>query len=224
MKTTPKARVVLLIVGLAVLLVALGLLLILPKTGQLNDLASQEQAAEQQVALAKTKLAQRQAIKNRAADTNAKWMELASLVPSTSDMPSLIINLQDAAFSSGVQLIGVTPSSPASPTVESNTGSATASTATTGTPEPGYTIIPVQVEILGTWADTVNYIQRIQNFSRGLRVVEIVSSMTDNNAQTSKENETLPDYFEMTTIKLEVYVIADSSPQTDTSSASGTGN
>lgn len=223
MKMTPKVRVILLIAGLAVVLVALGLLLVLPKVGQLRDIDAQEQAAEQQIALAKTKLAQRQAIKNRASDTNAKWMELVSLVPSSSDMPSLIIDLQDAAFSSGVQLVGVTPSSPASPTAASAGGATTASAVTTGT-VGGYTVIPVQVQVLGTWSDTVNYIQRIQNFSRGLRLVEVVSSMTSNSAQANKENETLPDYFETTTIKLEVYVIPDSSWQTGDASASGTGN
>ena len=112
MKIGPREQLILVIVGLFVVLVAVAALLVWPQYQKQKSLDDQIAAAEQQLQTSKTLLAQRQEIKNRAAATDAQWLRLASLVPENPDLPSLIIELQDVAFASGVQIVGMTPAEP----------------------------------------------------------------------------------------------------------------
>ena len=86
--------------------------------------------AQAQADAAKLQLDERRGFKDRAIETNAKWLRLMNQVPDTPDLPSLIIELQDIAFASGVQLVAVQPADVV--------------------PLDTYTAVPVSVEILGT--------------------------------------------------------------------------
>jgi len=175
---------------------ALLALLIYPTFKRLGTLDTQIAQARSEVAATKSLLEQRQAIKDRAAQTDAKWLALANQVPDNPDLPALIIELQDAAFESGVQLVAATPAEAVN--------------------EGTFVSVPMSIQILGTWADTVDYLQRIAKLSRGLRTVGFSAAVTDNSAQASRQNDELPDYFEVTTLNLEAYMIPASSGTTPT--------
>ncbi|NTW29089.1 MAG: type 4a pilus biogenesis protein PilO [Coriobacteriia bacterium] len=201
MTLSPRNKVILTIVGCVIAIAVLAVALMLPMYNELGKLDTQISTADQQAAVFKAKLAQRQQMKDQSASTNATWLQLTSAVPESANLPSLIIDLQDAAFASGVQLVALTPSAPTSPTAAAGGVQATTS---------AYLIIPVQLEIIGTWSDTVDYLQRIQKLTRSLRITEFTSTVSDNDTQAKKANATLPDYFEATSIKIEVYMISAS--------------
>jgi len=186
MKMGPREQLILVIVGLVLVLVVVGALLVWPQIQKLNSMDAQVAVAHQQVQSAEALLAQRQTIKNRAADTDAQWIELATLVPENPDLPSLIIDLQDAAFASGVQLQSVAPSDPKA--------------SLDGT----YLMIPMELKIWGTWADTVDYLKRIMELNRGLRITESGSSLLD---AASPSNPQLPEWSVSTVMQIEAYVI-----------------
>ena len=161
MKIGPREQLILVIVGLLVVLVAVAALLVWPQYQKQKALDEDLAAATAQLQTSKDLLAQRQQIKNRAATTDAQWLRLASLVPENPDLPSLIIDLQDAAFASGVQMNGVAPADPSE------------------SPDKSYVLIPMEVRILGTWADTIDYLKSIDKLNRGIRVVNFTSTVAE---------------------------------------------
>ena len=194
MKIAPREQFILTVVACVLVVVVLVAVLVYPSYSNLASLDSKITQAQVEVSTAKSLLAQRQGIKDRASQTDAKWLALANQVPDNPDLPALIIELQDAAFDSGVQLVAVTPAEP------TNLGT--------------YVSVPVSIEVLGTWADTVDYLQRISKLSRGLRATQITANVTDNTSQVSRANAELPAYFEDTKLMLEAYMIPESTGTT----------
>ena len=185
MRIAPRERLILLVVGLFVLLAAVAVLLVWPQYQKQKSLDAQIAAAELQLKTSQTLLAQRQEIKNRSASTDAQWLRLASLVPENPDLPSLIIELQDAAFASGVQIIAMAPADP----VESA--------------DKSYVLVPLEVRVEGTWADTVDYMKRVNELNRGLREVSFLAAV----APAGTGDPVLPNYSVSTTILLHSYMI-----------------
>ena len=185
MKIGPREQLILVVVGLIVALAAVAALLVWPQFQKQQALDAQLTIAEQELSVSRSLLAQRQEIKNRAAMTDAKWLRLASLVPENPELPSLIIELQDAAFASGVQIVALSPTEPVLSV------------------DKTYVIIALSVNIRGTWADTVDFLKRINNLERGLREFSFSSSVL---TQPSS-GPLFPAYSEATTVRLEAYVI-----------------
>jgi len=198
MRFGSRERILLVAIAVVVVLVAIGAFLVWPQVQKLGQLDTQIATANQDVAVAKGLLQQREQTKQRAADTDAKWLRLSNLVPEGPDLPSMIIELQDTAFASGVQLIGVIPGAPVQGVGQS------------------FWAVPIQLDVIGTWADSVDYLQRIIKLNRGLRIVEFTTKTTDNTRELTKENETLPDYAVHTVIKVEVYMVPSSANSTPT--------
>jgi len=196
MKIAPREQFILTVVASVVVIAALFALLIYPTFKKLGTLDTQIVQARSEVAATKSLLEQRQAIKDRAAQTDVKWLALANQIPDNPDLPALIIELQDAAFESGVQLIAATPSEVV------NKGT--------------FASVPISIQVIGTWADTVDYLQRIAKLSRGMRTVGFASAVSDNSAQATRQNAELPDYFVATALNLEAYMIPASSGATPT--------
>jgi len=196
MKIGSREKVILAIVAVVVVVLGIGAFLVYPEIGQLGELDKRISTAQQQVDAAKQLFAVRIQSKNRAAETDAMWLRQANLVPEGPDLPSLIVELQDAAFASGVQLTAITPAAPAGQT--------------------GYYSIPIAMQVIGTWSDTVDYLQRLMKLNRGLRIVQSSSVRTSNTEQAAHENSTLPDYALVTTINLEAYMIPASTEPSST--------
>lgn len=185
---SPRDRLIAVAVGIVIVVAVLVVLLIVPQFQSMNALDAQIQAATQQAAVAKSTLEQRRAVKDRAASTEAIWLKLSNMVPSTPDMPALIIDLQDAAYDSGVQLESITP------------GQYKAATK-----EVPYSITPVSLLVWGSWSDSVDYMQRLLKLTRGIRVVSVQSTVMP--ISPASANPPLPTYSVSNVIAIEVYSI-----------------
>ena len=193
MKIGPREQLILLIVGLLVALVAVAALLVWPQYQKQKSMDAQIATAEQQLKSSQTILSQRQEIKNRTSLTDAQWLKLSTLVPESPDLPALIIELQDAAFNSGVQMSAITPAEPI--------------------PSGDYVSVPLEIRIDGTWADTVHFLKSINNLNRGIREASFSSSV----APKATGDPALPYYSVSTSIQMQAYVIpavAASAPAT----------
>jgi type IV pilus assembly protein PilO len=202
MKIGPREQIIVSAVVAVIVILAVAGLLVWPQIQQIGQLNSEITAAKTEVQSGIALLNARKASKDRAAETDARWLRLSNLMPEGPDLPSLIVELQDSAFASGVQLVSVTPEAPAA--------------------GPQYYTIPIEVQVIGTWADSVDFLQRIMKLDRGVRVVETLSTRTDNTDQLTRENETIPDYSAQTIIKLEGYMMPSSTGTTATPAATAT--
>jgi type IV pilus assembly protein PilO len=202
MKIGPREQIIVSAVVAVVVILAVAGFLVWPQFQQIGQLSGDIQAARTEVKSSEDLLNRRKASKDRAAETDAHWLRLSNLVPEGPDLPSLIVELQDSAFASGVQLVSVTPGAPAA--------------------GAQYYTIPIEVQVIGTWADSVDFLQRIMKLNRGVRVTGSVSTRTDNADQVARENETIPDYSAQTIIQLESYMMPASTGSTSTPAATAT--
>lgn len=193
MNLTARNKVIALAVVAGILIILLSVVLVVPQFRKMAENRAQIDEADRQSQAAKTLLDQRITVKNAASVTDATLTQLNNAIPENPELPSLIIELQDVAYSSGMSLRGVVPGAPIQ-----NEGEQ-------------FITVPVDVETWGTWSDSVDFLQQLRRLSRQVRIVDFEASMLDENA-ASEANIELPPYYQVKmTSRLEVYVI----PQTD---------
>ncbi len=196
MSISPRDRLIVTIAAVALLVLVLVAALLYPQFQQLSSLNAQVIEAQAQADAARLRLDERRGFKDRAIETNAKWLRLMNQVPDTPDLPSLIIELQDIALASGVQLVAVQPAAL--------------------TPRDTYSAIPVSVEILGTWADTVDYLQALPKLDRGVRLTAVNVKVSPNGGDAARRDAKLPPYAVDTIVNMEAYLIPTTAAATAT--------
>jgi Tfp pilus assembly protein PilO len=190
MKLSPRNRLILTIALVVVVVVALAGFLIYPKFDQLSDLDSQIAQAQAQIDQARVLLEQRQAIKGRAAETDAALLRLSNELPESPELASFIIELQDTANEAGVEFRTLTPDSPVQNT--------------------GFSSIKMKMEILGGWADTIDFMQRVRKLTRQVRIIGYSAQpYTPTSGESTGESQQVS-----ITIDLEVYTLASAQAAT----------
>lgn len=184
-----------LIVVVALAAVFLG---IMPLFQSASDADAQIAAEQTNLATAQALLARRQSAKAQSAGNEVELMRLANELPDSPQLPSVIVELQDVANASGVDLLSITPGMPAPGTA-----------LPAGTPSVAYEVLPLSVLVQGEWVELIDYFQRIRNLDRGVRVVSTTFTYVP-----GTEDEKA--YIE-SSVMLEVYMMAAST--TDTNAA-----
>ena len=155
MKISSKQKLIAWILGFVVVLILVVALLIVPQFGRLGDLDEQITQAEMDYDSAEALLARRQGAKSRAHETEARALRLSNEIPEFPELPSLIIELQDAVNESGLEFARLSP----------------------GTPVAGegqqYQTLSVAMNVGGTWQDYVDLLQRLRRITRQIRIVSM---------------------------------------------------
>ncbi len=151
MKLSPGNRLILTIALVVVVALALAAFLIYPQFGELSDLDAQIAQAEGQITQAEAMLERRQAVKADAAQTDAALLRLSNELPASPELASLIIELQDIANEAGVEFRTLTPQDPVQNT--------------------GFSSIQMKMEVLGQWADGIDFMQRVSKLVRQVRII-----------------------------------------------------
>ena len=177
----------LIVIGVLVFLLAAVIvgLLILPQVSAITEADSRIADAEMQIQQAQTLLAQRQAIKARAAETEAKRMRLANQMPENPELPTLIVELQDTVNRAGLKFASLTPQAPQAM-------------------EEGYSEIQVIMLVQGTWADTVDLVQRLPRLTRQLRISSLTISPYE---EPSDDDQATGRSLVQTNITIKVYTM-----------------
>lgn len=189
MNLAPRDRLIAFSAAAVLIVIVLIVVLVVPQFGKLGDLSAQIATAEQESDAARTLLDQRRQVKDNAAITDQTLIQLANAVPENPELPSLIIEIQDTAYASGVLVRSVTPNPP----VQSSPTAAIQ--------------MPMELQVAGTWADTVDFLQQLQKLTRQVRIVDFTSEVMNLTDASSLELKTPPYYPVGTTIRLETYVI-----------------
>jgi type IV pilus assembly protein PilO len=172
MKLTSIQKILAAVVLIAVISVAVILLVIVPKFGELSALDADIQAANDQVAQTQTLLAQLQQAKANAAITQAGLLQLANQFPENPELPSLIIELQDVSNSAGTRFNSVSPQEPIVP------------------PGQAFTELPISIQLRGQWSDILDYMRRVNRMTRAIRITDV--ALAPSETSTSPTDTTEP--------------------------------
>lgn len=155
MKLTSMQKMLAAIVAIALIAVLVIVFLIVPKFQQMSQLDADARAARDQVEQTKTRLAQLTQSASNASVTQSELMKLANQFPENPELPSLIIELQDAGNASGITFAQFTPGAPVNH--ESSK----------------YSYIDITAEVQGTWSDVLDYVRRLNTMTRAIRVRDV---------------------------------------------------
>ena len=140
------------VAGVAILMV---LLLVLPKMGQVSQAQDQlDQAQRDQQTLESRKSALEDA-KAAAPQARKTIAEVHNRIPPTADEPGLILLLQNAAINAGIDLVSLSPGTPALDTTS------------------GLSKIAVAVSASGTYFDVTDFMYQIETLPRAAIVTNL---------------------------------------------------
>jgi Tfp pilus assembly protein PilO len=130
-------------------------LLVMPQFAQLSDLETRRVAAEQTMSQTQSKLAQLEQVKRGASETQAQLIKISNQVPDSPELPTLVLEMQNAADSAGLDFQSIKPAEPADVAGAS------------------YREIVIQMRLQGRWADVLDFVRRTQKMSRAVRMVSV---------------------------------------------------
>ncbi|MBS3974916.1 MAG: type 4a pilus biogenesis protein PilO [Actinobacteria bacterium] len=157
MKFTVQQRFIAVIVVMVLVAVLIVALLVVPQFTRLAGLDQSVAQAQADADAARALLGQRQDIKARSAETEAKIMRLANQLPENPELPTFIIELQDVINESDLDFAELAPSEP-------------------GPAEQGYETISITLVVQGEWVDVVDMLQRLRRVTRQIRIVDFTIS------------------------------------------------
>jgi Tfp pilus assembly protein PilO len=171
MKITSMQKMIAVAVAFVAIAVVAIVLLVLPMFGEIDSLALQKAGAQNDLALAKSRLAQLESTKSRSTVTEAQMLKIGTEMPDSPQLPTLIMELQDIANAAGVDVTSFSPAQPS--------------------PQGGgkYTEISMNTQLTATWADMLDYLTRLNKATRLLRVTNISVSPVASTTTTETAGE-----------------------------------
>lgn len=154
MKLSTRDQMIIAGVVIGAIAIAFAFFMIVPQFRKLSELDQSMIQAEQQITEAQALLASRQAAKGAAAQTQAELTQLDNTMPDAPELASLIIDLQDTANEAGVEWDKLVPGKPAEPA-------------------DGYQKMKLDFKVAGRWDDVVDYLRRMSELRRGVRVLTV---------------------------------------------------
>jgi type IV pilus assembly protein PilO len=142
----------------ALLVLLLIFFLVTPKMGQVSEARAELDEARSEQATLESQLRALEDARDRAGEARRAIAEVERQIPPTADLPGLILLLQNAAVSSGLDLVTVTPGTPA---FDAATGLST---------------IPVSVAATGTYFDVAEFMFRVETLPRAAKTTSLTLS------------------------------------------------
>jgi Tfp pilus assembly protein PilO len=146
---TRRIRMLLIGLGIVVVAVLVFFLVLRPIMGDIDELHSQIEDEQTLIQRATIELQQAERTRADGRRNQAKLLELAKMIPADTELPSLILQIQDLADKAGIDWIRITPQA-------SRDGG-------TGT----YQILPLALEFSGTFFDINDFIYRAEQMVAG---------------------------------------------------------
>lgn len=156
-------------VVLVLVLVAYWFLLLNPLFDSISAREREIDQNRRQLASLEAKLSQLSQLKEDAARNEARLVELSKMVPTSEQLPSLLLQIQDLAAQSGIEFLTISPGQP--------------------TEAPGFQKIPLSLKFKGTFFDVNDFIYRTEQLAAGpgrLLAVGSVSLSPDGEPTSTK--------------------------------------
>jgi Tfp pilus assembly protein PilO len=160
-----RARMILAVTGVMVVLAAFFFLFIRPRQSELGEVRDEVEQEESRTVSLRSELRRLQALQENAPKLEAELAKFRELVPSNHEVANFIFLVQDAADAAGVDFVQITPELPKSP------------------PE-GAPVAEVRATVGagGGYFSVQDFMRRLYDLDRALRI--------DNLIMTGEESET----------------------------------
>jgi Tfp pilus assembly protein PilO len=144
-----KRRTVYILSGIALIavVVAAWFLLISPLRAKIAETTAQVEAQQKNLATARAKLARMEETKQQAEKNQGRLIELSKMVPAQDELPSLLLQIQDLATESGIEVMSIAPSA--------------------GAGGAGFAIMSLGLQFSGTYFDVNDFIYRLEQLVAG---------------------------------------------------------
>jgi len=171
-----KVRLLVSVVALLAIVAVAWFFLISPLRTDISD--TNEAIAEQQekMSIAQAKLAKAQTTRAEGKRNQARLLELAKMVPQSSQIPSLLVQIQDLADQSGIDFLSLTPGDP--------------------TEASGFQVVPLQLQFTGSYFDLSDFAYRVEQLVAGpgrLMTVKSIQLALDSVQDSGDAGETQAD-------------------------------
>lgn len=142
-----RLRFVVAAVGLIVIVVLAWMLLLSPLRADIASVSDRIATEQTRLATAQAKLAQAEMTRAEGKINQARLLELAKMVPFSSEVPSLLLQIQDLADQAGIDFMSITPGA--------------------RTQLDGYQVLPLSLEFTGTFFDLSDFVWRAEQLVAG---------------------------------------------------------
>jgi len=196
MKLTIQQKFIAAIAAMALVAVLIVVLLVVPQFTRLTNLGQSVAQAQADADAARVLLEQRQEIKARSAETEAKIMRLANQLPENPELPTFIIELQDVINEAGLDFAELSPSEPA-------------------VSAAGYDVISIDMVVQGEWVDVVDMLQRLRRVTRQIRIVSFDISEFEPPAPATEVTPAVepdPRNLVQSSVTIEIYTMGELQP------------
>ena len=191
-----------LILGLLIIvLVIVGyyFLFLGPLLGDLEARAQERSDKQAQLSSLQQEVADLEAIRRNAPETERQLLELAKRVPTQPEIPTLVVQIEDVADASGVSQLSISPGTPGPPPGGGN-----------------FSVVPVTMSFEGTYEQLQDFLLRTRNLARLVTVNSVTycrivplgtgESTCNIEAPTAGETTTLPEIEEVLQVEVEAEV------------------
>lgn len=144
------------LLAIVILVVGYYFLLLSPLLSRLDERAQERSAKEAQLANLQEQVAQLEAVKRNAPETERQLLELSKRVPTQPEIPTFVVQIEEIANTSGVTQLSIEPGAPAPP-------------------EGGgdFSVVPVTMRFEGTYEQLQDFLTRTRNLARLVTVKEV---------------------------------------------------
>jgi type IV pilus assembly protein PilO len=151
-------RTILLLGLLVIVLLGVGyyFLLLSPLLGRLDQSAQARDAKQAQLANLRREVAQLEAVRRNASETERQLLELSKRVPTQPEIPTLVVQIEEIADNAGVAQLSIEPGTPG--------------------PPPGggdYSVVPVTMSFEGTYDQLQLFLEDTRNLARLVTVNKV---------------------------------------------------
>jgi Tfp pilus assembly protein PilO len=142
-------------VGVIALALLLVFFLLLPKSHEVSDAHSQLTDLRSQQEVLESQKAALEDTRNRAPEARRTIREVQEQIPPVANLPGLILLLQNAATSAGLDIVSLSPGNP------------------TLAPSGDISVISVSLSTIGTYFEVTDFMHRIETLPRAAKVTAL---------------------------------------------------
>ena len=167
-KLALKKQIIILVAIAALMFVLFYMFGWSPQVSKLDELSKKKTEQEQRLQAAKNTLLMLEEVKRNAADAEIEYIKLSNRMPSSPELPSLIVEIQNISNDAGVELVSLSPGEP------SSTGE--------------YNEMKISAVMNGSYVALIDFLRRVEKASRAFKVDNInikVTQYPDLNMNTS---------------------------------------
>lgn len=159
LKLSPRDQIIVAAMVAVLLVLGFGVFGIRPQLGKIAELRNQQQKEQKKKQNSEAILQRLREAKKEAAETESKLIETKKRVPEDPQMASLLTEIQDTANQAGVDFVSIKP------------GEMVAQTDITN--------IPLVIHIEGSFFDLVDFLYRLNDLKREIRIDKVTIVGTD---------------------------------------------